>query len=144
MIELVTRGVSIFIIREINGLLLSIWWGMIFAFVYDTIRIFRRVVSHKTLISTCIEDIIFGIYMGIRGFIMFYEAEDGVIRGFLLAGLIIGAVLFNNTIGIYYIKFVSKPLKKCVSAFKMFFIKIKSRMEEKHAARIEKRKRTTS
>lgn len=110
------------------ALLSSLFWGMVYACIYDCIRIFRRVFKHRKLWLLVIEDIIFWIYVGINVFCITFQLNDGVIRGFSLIGYLVGAVVYRYTLGRLILKYVTKvilfilkPLKK---AFQ--FIRIKA------------------
>lgn len=59
-----------------------------FAAEYDTIRIFRRIVRHKTLIVPVIEDILYWLYIAVKVFSICFYVNDGVIRAFIIAGLL--------------------------------------------------------
>ena len=58
------------IVWEGSTLSRTLWWGMVFAAEYDTIRILRRIVRHKTLIIPAVEDIIYWLYISVKVFSM--------------------------------------------------------------------------
>ena len=49
-------------------LILSLFWGMVLAFEYDCIRVFRRIVKHKRVWTISVEDIIYWINVAITAF----------------------------------------------------------------------------
>ena len=112
---------------EGSALLTSLFWGMVFAGIYDCIRILRRIVRHRKVWIMTIEDIVYWIYVGIRIFVITYEMNNGIVRGFSVAGFILGATLYRFVFGRFFVKYVSKailfvlkPLKKLAR-----FIRIK-------------------
>ena len=58
------------IIWELNAIAISFFKGVYLAWIYDNIRVYRRIIRHKTIIFMSIEDIAYGIYAGINVFIM--------------------------------------------------------------------------
>ena len=56
------------IVWEGSTLCRTLWWGMVFAAEYDTIRIFRRIVKHNMLVIMVLEDMAYWIYVSIKIF----------------------------------------------------------------------------
>ena len=83
------------IAREGMTLVLALFWGMVLAFEYDCIRVFRRIVRHKRVWTMSAEDIIFWINTGFMVFSIIYELNNGIIRGFVTAGFVAGAVIYD-------------------------------------------------
>ena len=97
-------------------LILSLFWGMVLAFEYDCIRVFRRIVKHKRVWTISVEDII-------------YELNNGIIRGFVTGGFIAGAFIYRYSVGKLFVKYttfilqlVLKPLKTLI---RFIIIKVK-------------------
>ena len=104
------------IVWEGSTLCRTLWWGMVFAAEYDTIRIFRRIVKHNMLVIMVLEDMAYWIYVSIKIFSICFYVNDGVIRAFIIAGFIMGAGLYVKALSRYYIKYGVKLIS--------FFIKI--------------------
>lgn len=134
------------IVWEGSTLCRTLWWGMVFAAEYDTIRIFRRIVRHKTLIIPAVEDIIYWLYISVKVFSICFYVNDGVMRAFIIAGFAIGAVIYIRTLSRYYIKYgvrliqlilkltgiiIIKPLKLLLSVFRMMKSVIKLKCKNK-------------
>lgn len=134
------------IVWEGSTLCRTLWWGMVFAAEYDTIRIFRRIVRHKTLIIPAVEDIIYWLYISVKVFSICFYVNDGVMRAFIIAGFAIGAVIYIRTLSRYYIKYgvrliqlilkltgiiIIKPLKLLLSVFRMMKSAIKLKCKNK-------------
>ena len=122
------------IVWEGSTLCRTLWWGMVFAAEYDTIRIFRRIVKHKTLLVPTLEDIIYWMYISVKIFSICFYVNDGIIRAFIIAGFIMGAGVYVKALSRYYIKYgvrlikciikiitiiIIKPLKLLLSVIKM-------------------------
>ena len=72
------------IIWESGTFLYALWWGMVLAFQYDTIRIIRRIIRHRRVFMIAVEDVIYWIYVGIRIFIICFYVNSGIIRLFIV------------------------------------------------------------
>lgn len=111
---------------EGGTLLTSLFWGMILAAEYDCIRIFRRVFRHRKVWTISVEDILYWTNAGITVFCVIYELNDGIVRGFSIAGFVAGAVLYRFAFGRFFVKygsrailFILKPLKKAWSLIRI-------------------------
>ena len=79
-------------------LLQTIKLGIKLAFIYDGIRIFRILISHKN-ITVSLEDLVFWIYATWIMFQLQLERSDGVLRGFSVLGMLLGMFLYNKLLG---------------------------------------------
>ena len=101
------------IVWEGSTLCRTLWWGMVFAAEYDTIRIFRRIVKHNMLVIMVLEDMAYWIYVSIKIFsICFY------VKALSRYYIKYGVKLIS-----FFIKIVSiiiiKPLKFILSMVRM-------------------------
>ena len=85
---------------ELYALVVSFFNGVLLAWIYDNIRAFRRIVRHKTVVFMSVEDIIYGIYAGLSVFVMCFKVADGIIRGFIIMGIAVGAFPFIYRMGL--------------------------------------------
>ena len=67
--------------------------GIIMVIIYDGIRIFRRVIPHGTA-AVALEDILYWLVCGISIFRMLYVENSGAIRGFAIAAVVLGMLLY--------------------------------------------------
>lgn len=120
----------------------AVTWGVILAAAYDLIRIFRRVVHHRKMWSTALEDILFWMAAGVAVFALAFQTSSGVIRGFLLCGTIAGAAMYKYTFSELLVRAFSKllnfvvkvlmfPLKKCRESVKII-VKAAGKWFRKH------------
>ena len=85
--------------------------GVLLAWIYDNIRAFRRIVRHKTVVFMSVEDIIYGIYAGLSVFVMCFKVADGIIRGFIIMGIAVGAFLYFKFLSSFYIRWSVRIIK---------------------------------
>lgn len=124
---------------EVDTLVRAMLWGMILAFEYDSIRILRRVVRHYHVWSMSIEDILFWINVGFTVFAVTFDVNDGIVRGFLIGGFIIGALIFKYSLSQLYVRYISrviifilKLLKKAFGMIKMLLCSIENKKNKEN------------
>lgn len=103
--------ISAAIIKEADVLGISFVMGMFILFVYDFIRIFRRLIPHGVL-WIGIEDMLFWIASALALFAMLYRENSGYIRGFVIGGVLVGMVLYNSVLSRFVVKSSVFLLKK--------------------------------
>lgn len=81
--------------QEAYFLGISVLVGMGLFFLYDILRIIRRLVPHGNLWIGA-EDFVYWMVCTGAVFVMLYQENDGMVRGFALGGLLVG-------MGIYYL-----------------------------------------
>lgn len=95
---------------ESEFLLHAFWTGIYITFVYDLLRIFRRVLPHGDLLVS-LEDILFWVYCADRVFLLMYYESNGTLRWFAIAGAIVGMLLYRRLVGTYLVKYASRLLR---------------------------------
>lgn len=101
---------SDFIREEVSIFLEAAWNGMIIAALYDVLRILRRVVKHSDVIVG-IQDYIFWVVAGIMIFSRVFQANDGILRGYIFLALLIGAYSYHKSFSPWLVRYLSKILK---------------------------------
>ena len=101
------------IIKEINFICVSILFGNAMVFLYDILRIFRRLIKHKTLVIA-LEDILYWIISAFLIFCMFYQENDGLLRGFAIGAVILGMILYNHFVSRWLVKNIAGVLLKVI------------------------------
>lgn len=89
----------------------SFWFGIYITFIYDIIRIIRRVIRHGKLWIS-IEDLCFWIYCGIEIFLLLKRESNGILRWYAVAGALTGMLLYRKLISRFLIKYVSRGLNQ--------------------------------
>lgn len=62
-------------------------------FLYDLFRILRRIIPHG-VIWISVEDFFYWIICTGAVFVMLYQENDGMVRGFALGGVVVGMLLY--------------------------------------------------
>lgn len=100
---------SPYIFREGWFLLYSVLLGIGITFVYDCLRIFRRVAVHG-MFWISIEDLLYWIFVSFSIFYLLYYENDGAFRWFAVLGVLAGMFLYQKTLSPLYVKYVSRFL----------------------------------
>lgn len=85
--------------------------GIFITFVYDILRIFRRVVPHGNFLVS-LEDMAFWIYCATEVFLLMYHESDGTLRWFAVLGAMVGMLLYKKLVSVPFVKYVSLMLQK--------------------------------
>lgn len=99
--------------REAIFLGVSLLVGVGLFFLYDLFRIFRRIVPHGN-IWIGIEDFLYWVICTGAVFVMLYQENDGMVRGFALGGVVVGMLL-------YYLLFSRLVIRVNVLVLKKIF-----------------------
>ena len=107
--------------RELVLLARSFWCGALLLFFYDGIRIFRRLVPHRSFL-TAMEDLLFGTGSGIWLCVQVFQASQGVLRGYFLAGVILGGAAWHFSLSRIFVEkltaILQVPIKKILILLK--------------------------
>ncbi len=87
--------------------------GIGVTFVYDCIRIFRRIIPHNVFWISA-EDLCFWFVCAIQVFLLMHEESNGELRWFAVLGALTGMLIYKKTISTHYVKYVSVGLGKVV------------------------------
>jgi spore cortex biosynthesis protein YabQ len=101
-------------VNENEFLLHSLLMGVFITYVYDLLRIFRRVIPHGSFLVS-LEDFVFWVYCGIEVFLLMYHESDGTLRWFAVIGALAGMVSYKKLISPFLVKYVSLVLNKLLS-----------------------------
>ncbi len=91
------------IVREWHFWLVSIATGAFLAFVYDVIRLFRRLVRHGRL-AVDLEDILYWTACFGLSFTLLYYGNNGVIRFAAVLGAAVGMFIYAVTAGRFFVR----------------------------------------
>lgn len=95
----VSAGIS----REAVFLGISVLAGAGLFFLYDILRIFRRIKKHGVILIG-IEDILYWLVCTAVVFLMIYQKNDGMVRGFALGGVFVGMLVYYSLFSRFVIK----------------------------------------
>ena len=107
------------ILLELQFFFRAFVWGVLMMILYEGIRIFRRLIRHSVF-AVAVEDILYWIVCGILIFRMLYLENSGTIRGFAIAAVILGMILY-----LQFEKFLAKIRKKLHNSVKKVIMRLK-------------------
>ena len=96
---------------ETGFMLHAFYMGVYITFVYDILRIIRRVIPHKDFMVS-LEDMGFWIYCAVEVFLLMYHESNGTLRWFAICGALVGMFLYLKLISPILLKYVSLFLGK--------------------------------
>lgn len=99
------------IVQELTFFAHSVLMGLVITFVYDWIRVLRRLFKHGAVL-TSFEDIVFWLVCGLSVFYMLYRENNGTLRWFAVAGAMIGMLLYKMIVRDTFINIMSTCLHK--------------------------------
>ncbi len=99
---------------EVRLLFASFLTGIGLLMVYDCIRVFRLLFSHRPF-WVGIEDMLYWIYSSLIVFTLLYRENDGSLRAYAIVAVFAGMVLYQWLIS----RRILKHLKKLTESFKM-------------------------
>lgn len=108
------------ILFELQFFSRSFLLGVVMMIAYDGIRIFRRILPHGTL-AVAMEDLLYWLVCGACIFRMLYLENSGAIRGFAIAAVALGMLVY-----LQISKLLKKTGKKLHSWIKSVIINSKS------------------
>lgn len=100
-------------VSETDFLLHSLLLGVFITFVYDLLRIFRRVVPHARFMVS-LEDLGFWVYCGAQVFLLMYRESNGTLRWFAVFGALSGMVSYKKIVSPWLVKYASLGLGKAL------------------------------
>ncbi len=98
-------------VSENEFLLHSLIMGVFLLFVYDILRIIRRVIPHDGF-WVSVEDLVFWIYCGGEVFLLMYRESNGTLRWFAVIGAMTGMFLYRKLFSPVFVKYMSRLLGK--------------------------------
>ena len=97
---------SPFILEEGWFLLYSVLLGIGIAFVYDCLRIGRRVIAHG-IFWISLEDLLYWFFVACSFFYLLYRENNGAVRWFAIMGAAAGMLLFKRTLSPVWVRYGS-------------------------------------
>ena len=120
--------------HQFTFLFLSFAWGMGIAWIYDGLRLFRKLSSHSKLLLN-IEDLFFWLGSMVILFDLIFTWHHGEIRSYIVVGIVSGALFYMKWISPVYLAaadFVLTPLKWILKLPKKVLKKMKAKTSDKH------------
>lgn len=95
---------------------ISILVGVGLFLLYDILRIFRRIVPHGNL-WIGVEDFLYWLICTGAVFVMLYQENDGMVRGFTFLGIVCGMIFYYLLLSQFVIKVNVFVLRKVLRFF---------------------------
>lgn len=102
-------------------LLYSLAIGVAMVFGYDIFLAMRRAVRHAGIVIF-LQDFLFLAVCTLAVFILFYQNTSGVIRGYAIAGMIFGMIVYKKTLSPYLVFIMSTVMKKTIHLVSSVFL----------------------
>ena len=103
----------------------AIYMGIFITFVYDILRVLRRVIPHPDFLVS-LEDMGFWIYCAVKVFLLMYHESNGTLRWFAICGALAGMFLYLKLVSPFWMKYMSLLLGKLLEILcKIFKIVLK-------------------
>lgn len=106
----------------------SLMWGAMLLFFYDVLRIGRRLFPREA-VYVSVEDLAYWLLSGVFLFGRMYQANEGRIRGYAVAAVILGMVVYSRTISTKFVSITVKilriPLKFIISIEKRLLFAVR-------------------
>lgn len=90
--------------------------GAAITFLYDILRIFRRVIRHGSLLLS-LEDLLFWTGCAVSVFYLLYQENNGTLRWFAVMGAMLGMLIYKAAIGRFFVYYTAKGLRKMKKLF---------------------------
>ncbi len=104
---------------ESQFLFYALIMGIFITFVYDILRIFRRVIPHNNFWIS-VEDLFFWIYCTAEVFLLMYHQGNGTLRWFAVLGAFIGMGSYKKLISPFFVKYITMLLNKLLEPLVKF------------------------
>lgn len=115
------------IIREWYFGCYAVLTGAIFAWVYDNLRLCRRLIHHNRVMVN-LEDLLYWTWCFCVSFVLLYYGNHGMIRAFAVAGAALGMFLYSMTLGRIYVKWGYILISKVLAPFRTLGRFVKNRL----------------
>ena len=99
------------IVQELTFFTHSVLMGLVITFVYDWIRVLRKLFRHGTALMSA-EDLLFWLTCGIGVFYMLYRENDGTLRWFAVLGATVGMFFYKIIVRDAFVHVMSTCLHK--------------------------------
>ncbi len=108
-------------------LLYSIGMGIFITFVYDLLRILRRVIRHNNFFVS-LEDFLFWVFCALAVFALMYSMGNGNLRWFAVFGALGGMFVYLKTVSPLFVRVAAGFFKKVVGIVLRFCRFLKNRL----------------
>lgn len=108
-------------------LLCSIGMGVFITFVYDWLRIVRRVIPHNKFFVS-LEDFLFWIFCALAVFALMYSMGNGNLRWFAVFGALGGMFVYLKLVSHRFVRIQTLVLRKIITGVKRLIHFLKNKL----------------
>lgn len=112
------------ILVEAEFMLQALFLGLILYFLYELIKIFRKVIPHGK-VSMGFEDVFYWLGNTYLIFKLLFKYNYGIIRWFVILGVGTGMLICKITLGEWFEKYISLGISKVIEIWKKVINSIK-------------------
>lgn len=123
------------IIHEARFFLLSLLTGIVWMFAYDLIRVVRLFIPHKKWL-VFLGDYLFWFVGSFLVFVMIYQVNDGIIRGFSVVAMVLGMMAYHFGPGALLMYMANVIHRKIFRIKRYFGSKIKNKSCKKYIGKM--------
>ncbi len=87
-------------------MLYALLMGIFITFVYDLLRILRRVIPHN-IFWISLEDLAFWGFCAVEVFMLMYHVSNGTLRWFAVLGALLGMFIYSKTLSRFLVKYAA-------------------------------------
>ena len=110
------------IVQEVDFLVHAGLLGISITFLYDSVRVIRRVIKHGNVLIA-VEDFVFWMICSYLIFDMLMRENSGALRWFAIGGSLLGMIVFKGTLSHFYVKYGAFILNKTIEIImKLLFL----------------------
>ncbi|MDR1701116.1 MAG: spore cortex biosynthesis protein YabQ [Lachnoclostridium sp.] len=102
----------------------SLIWGVIIFFLYDFLRIFRKLIPHAFFFRA-IEDLVFWLVSSLLVFRMIFQRNNGILRIFFIFAFIYGMYAYQILAQDYFVKVSVRFIRFLFAPFMFVTKKVK-------------------
>lgn len=102
---------SAVIIEELRTIGIAFVSGVFITFIYDLLRVFRRIIAHGNL-WIGVEDFLFWIWTSFWIFSVLYRTNDGSLRIYTILAMVLGMIIYHKTVSEPFVRITGGFLKK--------------------------------
>lgn len=127
-------------VGDVRFFLASVLLGVIAAFCYDLLRVWRRFYK-QSLFFVSLQDFIYWFLLGLAGFRLIYSYNAGTLRLFVFLGIGFGVLLYSVTLGRFVVKYGLKLLRLLTFPLQKGLLFLKKQGKLISGIRLRRRKR---
>ncbi|MCI7323516.1 MAG: spore cortex biosynthesis protein YabQ [Lachnospiraceae bacterium] len=105
----------------------AVLWGTVMFVVYDILRVFRRIFPHG-IVWISMEDLIYWIAASVFFFLRLCRDNDGIIRFYILLGLVAGAWAYDRLVSRRLMRWLTKIILSIKKQLKKIRKKVKMKL----------------